>query len=87
MSRDYRLFLDDIQNACAKVLSYTRGLTFAQFVRYVPTTALAKSAQFDRDMMHVALADRRIISVPIRWFPLKLEAASACLGPNYTFDG
>jgi len=41
---------------------------------YVPTTALAKSVQFDRDMMHVALTDGRIISVPIRWFPLLRQA-------------
>ena len=33
---------------------------------YVPATALAKSVQFDRDMMHVLLTDGRIISVPIR---------------------
>ena len=41
---------------------------------YVPTTALAKSVQFDRDMMHVALTDGRIISIPIRWFPLLRQA-------------
>ena len=40
----------------------------------MPTTALAKSVQFDRDMMHVNLTDGRIISVPIRWFPLLREA-------------
>ena len=42
---------------------------------FVPTTALAKSVQFDRDMMHVRLTDGRIVSVPIRWFPLLREAA------------
>ncbi len=41
---------------------------------FVPTTALAKSVQFDRDMMHVNLTDGRIISVPTRWFPLLREA-------------
>ena len=41
---------------------------------YVPTTALVKSVQFDQDMMHVSLVDGRIISVPIRWFPLLREA-------------
>jgi hypothetical protein len=47
----------------------------AKFRRaYVPTTALAKSVRFDRDMMHVHLVDGRIISVPIRWFPLLHEA-------------
>ncbi|MFB0536162.1 MAG: DUF2442 domain-containing protein [Anaerolineae bacterium] len=41
---------------------------------YVPTTALAKAVEFDDDMMHVLLTDRRIISVPIIWFPLLHEA-------------
>lgn len=41
---------------------------------YVPTTALAKSVRFDQEMMHVSLTDGRIISVPIRWFPLVRQA-------------
>ncbi len=41
---------------------------------FVPTTALAKSISFDAEMMHVALTDGRIISVPVRWFPLLREA-------------
>lgn len=41
---------------------------------YVPTTALAKTVKFDQEMMHVHLTDGRIISVPIRWFPLLREA-------------
>lgn len=31
MSRDYRLFLDDIKTACEKILRYTRNMTFEQF--------------------------------------------------------
>ena len=42
---------------------------------YVPTTALAKSVRFGHDLMHVSLTDGRIVSVPIRWFPLLREAA------------
>jgi len=42
---------------------------------YVPTSALAKSVEFDSDMMHVSLIDGRVISVPIIWFPLLYEAA------------
>jgi len=42
---------------------------------YVPTTALAKSVDFDEDMMHVLLTDGRRISVPIVWFPLLLKAS------------
>jgi hypothetical protein len=43
---------------------------------HVPTTALAKTIQFDADLMHVTLTDGRIISVPVIWFPL-LHHASA----------
>jgi hypothetical protein len=42
---------------------------------YVPTTALAKSVDFDGDMLHVLLTDGRRISVPIVWFPLLLKAS------------
>jgi hypothetical protein len=42
---------------------------------YVPTTALAKTIEFDNEMMHVSLIDGRIISVPIIWFPLLYEAS------------
>ena len=42
---------------------------------YVPTTALAKSVNFDEDMMHVTLTDGRRISVPTIWFPLLLKAS------------
>jgi hypothetical protein len=37
---------------------------------YAPTSALAKSIEFDDEMMHVRLTDGRIISVPLIWFPL-----------------
>lgn len=41
---------------------------------YVPTAALAQEVNFDNEMMHVHLADGRIVSVPIIWFPLLREA-------------
>ena len=41
---------------------------------YVPTAALAKSVNFDEEMMHVLLTDGRRISVPILWFPVLREA-------------
>jgi hypothetical protein len=56
--------------------SYQTGKT------YVPATAVAKSVEFDEDMMHVELADGRIISVPIIWFPT-LRNASAIQRKNY----
>jgi hypothetical protein len=42
---------------------------------YVPTTALAKSVDFDDDLLHVLLTDGRRISIPIAWFPLLLKAS------------
>jgi len=42
---------------------------------FVPTTALAKSVDFDEETMHVTLTDGRRLSVPIIWFPL-LRAAT-----------
>jgi hypothetical protein len=41
---------------------------------YVPTTALAKSVEFDDAMMSVALTDGRILSVPLAWFPVLRDA-------------
>jgi len=32
MSRDYRLFLEDIQISCEKILRYVQGLTLEQFI-------------------------------------------------------
>ena len=36
---------------------------------FVPTEALAQSVKFDDAMMHVSLADGRVVSVPLVWFP------------------
>ena len=41
---------------------------------YVPTTALAKSVEFDHAMMNVMLTDGRIVCVPLVWFPVLLKA-------------
>ena len=41
---------------------------------YAPSSALAKSIEFDDEMMHVRLTDGRIISVPLVWFPLLRDA-------------
>jgi len=32
MSREYRLFLEDIRDSCQKILNYTENLSFKQFV-------------------------------------------------------
>jgi len=41
---------------------------------YVPTSALAKSVDFNDEMMHVTFTDGRVLSVPLMWFPLLHEA-------------
>lgn len=53
---------------------------------YYPTSALAKSVRFDQDMLHVALTDGRIISVPLIWFPL-LHAATPEQREQYEIGG
>jgi len=44
---------------------------------FVPTTALAKSVEFDKEMMHVCLTDGRVISVPLIWFPTLRNASQS----------
>jgi len=64
-----------------------RSFTQTEFQRpFVPTTALAKSVNFDEEMMHVSLADGRSISVPIIWFPL-LRAATPEQRTKYEIGG
>ena len=41
---------------------------------YVPTSALAKAVEFDDEMMRVSLTDGRVVSVPLIWFPLLINA-------------
>jgi hypothetical protein len=41
---------------------------------FMPTSALAKSVDFDDAMMNVSLFDGRIVRVPIAWFPLLRDA-------------
>ena len=41
---------------------------------FVPTTALAKSVDFDGIMMQVTLTDGRVLSVPLAWFPVLRDA-------------
>jgi Protein of unknown function (DUF2442) len=41
---------------------------------FVPTTALAKSVEFDESMMRVTFTDGRVLGVPLAWFPLLRNA-------------
>jgi hypothetical protein len=43
---------------------------------YFPTSALAKSVEFDELMMHVQLLDGRVLQVPLTWFPILQQATS-----------
>jgi hypothetical protein len=42
---------------------------------FVPTTALAKSVDFDDAMMRVTFLDGRVLSVPLAWFPILRDAS------------
>jgi hypothetical protein len=42
---------------------------------YVPTTALAKSVEFDDEVMRVVFTDGRVLSVPLQWFPVLRRAS------------
>lgn len=42
---------------------------------FVPSTALAKSVEFDDSMMRVVFTDGRVLGVPIAWFPTLLAAS------------
>jgi hypothetical protein len=53
---------------------------------YVPTTALAKSLEFDEHAMRVVFTDGRVLSVPLEWFPL-LRRASAGQLRHYEIGG
>ncbi len=41
---------------------------------FVPTTALAKSVEFDEVMMRVLFTDGRVLGVPLAWFPSLRDA-------------
>ena len=53
---------------------------------YVPSTALAKSVQFDQEMMQVSFTDGRVLSVPLQWFPV-LQRASVQQREKYEIAG
>lgn len=54
----------------------TSGESNVKYQRaYVPTTALAKSLEFDADVMRVVFTDGRVLSVPLEWFPALRRAS------------
>ena len=52
----------------------------------VEVQPLAVEVEFAEDALNVGLADGRIISVPLRWFP-RLESASAADRKNWDLIG
>jgi hypothetical protein len=53
---------------------------------YRPTSALAKSVQFDDATMQVTFLDGRMLSVPLIWFPV-LRAATPEQRTHYEIAG
>jgi len=53
---------------------------------YVPSTALAKSVEFDDVMMRVTFTDGRVLCVPLVWFPV-LNAATPEQRASYEIGG
>jgi hypothetical protein len=53
---------------------------------YVPSSALAKSLEFDDDTMRVVFMDGRVLSVPLAWFP-NLRRASPAELARYEIAG
>ncbi len=53
---------------------------------FVPTTALAKSVEFDEAMMRVTFVDGRVLGVPLAWFPV-LQAATPEQRARYEIGG
>jgi len=56
MSRDYRLYLDDVREACEKVIRYIQGLTFEQFVEDERT--------FDAVVRNLEIAGEAVKHIP-----------------------
>ena len=56
MSRDYRLYLDDIQASSAKILQYTRGVSFDGFVNDTKT--------FDAVVLNLQIIGEAVKNIP-----------------------
>jgi uncharacterized protein with HEPN domain len=56
MSRDYRLYLDDIQTSTAKILQYTQGMNFASFTNDAKT--------FDAVVLNLLILGEAVKNIP-----------------------
>ena len=57
MSRDHRLFLEDIRLSCEKILRYTSGVTFEQFK--------ADEKTFDAVLRNLAIIGEAVKRLPL----------------------
>jgi hypothetical protein len=53
-------------------------------MKFKLSSPIGKRVRFDADFLHVDLADGRVISTPMRWYP-ELSAASLADVSNYKF--
>lgn len=56
MSRDYRLYLDDIQSSAAKILQYTQGVSYDSFVNDTKT--------FDAVVLNLQIIGEAVKNIP-----------------------
>jgi uncharacterized protein with HEPN domain len=56
MSRDYRLYLDDIQSSTEKILRYTQGLDFGSFTNDAKT--------FDAVVLNLQIIGEAVKNIP-----------------------
>jgi uncharacterized protein with HEPN domain len=56
MSRDYRLYMDDIQASTSKILQYTRGMDFASFTQDAKT--------FDAVVLNLQIIGEAVKNIP-----------------------
>ena len=59
MSRDVQLYLTDILGACEKVLRYTDGMTFEQFI--------ADDRTFDAVIRNLQIIGEAVKNIPTRY--------------------
>ena len=57
MSRDYHLFLRDMQESCSKILRYTHGITLAKF--------LGDEKTFDAVLRNLEIVGEAVKQIPL----------------------
>ena len=65
MSRDYRLYLDDIIECCEKILDFTAGMTLEDFSNDVRTV--------DAVVRNIEIIGEAVKNVPVEWLETKPE--------------